>query len=168
MEEKTDYLVGTKTMGLREANHPEYATIIYDTRGIYSSRKTSLQLLNEACILIGGADYQGKIKAIQYKFGYSKKTPLIICLLETVYAFPTKSPTHYDCRWVFPGHVKDIVWENGRYYSAFKNGLKMEINCSLHTYKEQEKRASHCYLRNIHCFSHLNKTYTEQLIHKYR
>ncbi|UAC47885.1 competence protein ComK [Bacillus aquiflavi] len=53
---KENYLISTSTMGLKEALHPEYETIIYDQKGTYYSKKKAVDLLNEACILKDGAD----------------------------------------------------------------------------------------------------------------
>lgn len=140
------YTVSTTSYALGEANHPTFATIIYDLHGIFYSRKTAMQLLNEACILLGGADYRGKIAAIRHNFGYLMKTPLIINHEKEIYAVPTKSPTRSDCRWVFPHHIKYYTIKNGTIYVVFDNGLVFPVNCSEYTLKQQLKRAAHCFL----------------------
>lgn len=161
LEEKENYMICTETAALKEIYHMEYRTIIYDLRGIYYSKKSPIQLLDEACMLKGGADYRGKLRAMRIILDYPKKTPLIISHQEFIYAFPTKSPDQFDCRWVFPRHIKDFIYENGKYYVVFKNGLKFEINCSPRTFKKQLERASHCmlYYLNLHPFYNQLKPY---------
>lgn len=131
-------------MGLKEALHPEYETIIYDQKGTYYSKKKEVDLLNEACILKDGADYSGKVKAIRTVLEYTKKTPLIISLQESIYTFPTKSPDHFDCRWVFPQHIYKYDDKNGKNRVIFNNGEQFDINCSPYTFRKQWYRSSHC------------------------
>lgn len=135
-------------MSLVSAYHPVYATIIHDLIGSYYSRKTALTLLNEACILKGGADYSGKLRAIRQTLSYLKKTPLIISIAEKIYGFPTMSPNHFDCMWIFPRHIVGLICEKGMYYVLFKNGLKIPINCSAESFRTQQERSSHSFL---HC-----------------
>lgn len=159
MNEKNDYLIGTGILALAEANHPEFATVIHDLSGSYYSRKSAIHLLNEACMLKGGSDYLGRLRAIRETLEYPKKTPLIISLQELIYGFPTKSPTQFDCRWIFPRHIKQFVVENGDYYVIFKNGLKFQVNCSARSFKTQLERSSLCMLHymNLHPIQiHLN------------
>lgn len=145
--ENANYIVGKETMGLREANHPVFATIIQDANGIYYSRKTALQLLNESCLLKGGSDYRGKIVALKHNLKFYYKTPLIISREEKIYAFPTKSPTHFDCRWIFPEHINEdeFVVIDDAMYVIFRNGQLFPLNCSYHIFKNQLKRAIYAF-----------------------
>lgn len=138
-----DYGISLKTMGLEAMYHPEFNTRIYDVEGIFYTTQTIKQLLEEACEK-RFADYNGRINAVRKAFPYYQKTPLIICLNEMLYAIPTISPKDYNCKWIFPDHIKDYIKKSGRQYVVFKNGLRMMINCSEKTILHQQERARNC------------------------
>nr|WP_275296792.1 competence protein ComK [Bacillus sp. REN10] len=141
--------MSTDTFSMAGLNHPEYNTIIHDANGVYCTRKTVKTLLNEACIE-RACTYEGRIEAIRAVTSYMKKTPLIICLVEKIYAFPIVGPNNYDCVWLFPENIVGVEEEgNGRLTVQFIDGTSISVNCSLRTFHTQKKRA----VDSMHQFS---------------
>ncbi|WP_338751888.1 competence protein ComK [Bacillus sp. FJAT-52991] len=141
MEVIEKYEVGTKTMLLVEEYHLDYNTIIHDVDGVYCTKQTVKSILNEAC-LERASTYDGRIQAARTVTPYMKKTPLMICLIEKIYAFPTIGPTNYGCVWPFPENILGVQEEgNGRLRVEFINGTSTSIKCSLHTFNTQKERA---------------------------
>ncbi|RTZ53305.1 hypothetical protein EKO25_24005 [Bacillus sp. SAJ1] len=141
--ELKDYIVTTDTVALTEIYHPELNTKIYDLNGIYYSKQTMKEILKKSCDRYG-ASYQGRIETVRNIFSYWRRTPLMIYPELFLYAFPTKSPEDFTCRWIFPAHIQTHIIENNHLYVLFKNGMKVELNCSLNTYIKQRERTAHC------------------------
>jgi competence protein ComK len=141
--EVTNYLVTGNTIALTEIYHPEFNTKIYDVKGIYYSKQTAKRIVHKSCLMYG-ASYQGRIEAVRNAFPYDKRTPLMFCPILMIYAFPTKSPDDFACRWIFPAHIQTYILENNHLSVLFKNGMKLELNCSLKTYMKQKERTAHC------------------------
>jgi competence protein ComK len=135
-------LIKKSTMAILPAYHEIYRTIILDQSGekVYSYKST-MEILEEACIAYG-ADYDGRIKAVRYALKYNRKTPLMICPLEIIYAFPTMSPDNFDCIWLFNRHIDSFSKDNGQSYVHFKNGEKIAVNCSLDVLTRQRQRTA--------------------------
>ncbi|OCA88905.1 competence protein ComK [Pseudobacillus wudalianchiensis] len=144
-----DYNVSLNTMALTEKHHPDYNTIIYDRKGIYYSKKTVKKILEEAC-LQRFCTYDGRIKSMRKRTRYFKKTPLLICPDEDIYAFPTMSPAKHGCGWFFANLVRTFKMKKGQLIVTFVNGLQLPVDCSLKVFKQQLERTATCmnYYRN--------------------
>ncbi|MEB6548879.1 competence protein ComK [Heyndrickxia sporothermodurans] len=142
MEVVETYRISHTTMALEAFNHIEYNTKIYDVEGIFYSRQTIHQLLEQACALYC-TDYRGRINAVREAFKYDRKTPLVISPEEMLYAIPTHSPKNYNCKWIFPDHVKakDYIPASKELHIYFHNGLKLEVDISEQIYETQVERA---------------------------
>ncbi|MGV3464809.1 MAG: competence protein ComK [Heyndrickxia sp.] len=143
MIELKDYLVNHTTVALTEIYHPEFNTKIYELGGIYYSKQTMKEILRKSCEHYCST-YEGRIKVVRNALSYWRRTPLMVCQFELIYAFPTKSPDDFSCRWIFPAHIHTHIIENNHLYVKFKNGMKVELNCSLNTYLKQKERTAHC------------------------
>lgn len=141
--ELKDYHVTNNTVALTEVYHPEFNTKIYDLTGIYYSKQTVKEILEKSCKLYGSS-YRGRIDAIRNALPYWGRTPLMLSPERMLYAFPTKSPDDFTCRWIFPAHIHTHIMENNHLYVLFKNGMKVELNCSLSTYLRQKEKTAHC------------------------
>jgi competence protein ComK len=147
LTENKNYQVTAKTMALLPIRHLTYQSIIYDWEGIFYSSKSVKQLLNEAC-LERGSSYKGRLEAARKLMKQYKKTPLIICPFEKIYAFPTKSPDAEHCMWIFPQHIENYnVNKQKEVELEFKNACSLVINCSEYIYKNQKGKAADLLLR---------------------
>jgi competence protein ComK len=135
-------LIGPATMALYPAYHERYRTTILDRSGekIFSE-KSIMELLDEACML-NGASYDGRVKAVRHVFPYFKKTPLMISKEPCIFAFPTMSPQHYECTWLFCMHIEDFTHSHDKTYVHFKNGCALEVDCSIKVLHTQRERAA--------------------------
>lgn len=161
-------MIGPTTLALRKVRHPQFQTVIYDREGIYYSTLTPIELLNEACIRLGGSDYEGRIRAIRQLFDYNKKTPLIISHENALYAIPTLSPENDDCLWIFPYLLKNHAVENKKLFVTFKNNFKCELNCSLYVFNRQLEKAARAYvyfLQTNYTPTHMNANYISEPRH---
>jgi competence protein ComK len=130
------------TMALIPAYHEVYKTIILDQSGEKRySTKSIREILEENCIA-NGASYDGRIQSVRKALGYDKKTPLMISQQDYIFACPTISPDHYDCIWLFYRHIETFSMLEGKPYVHFKDGNKLEVNCSLDTLKRQRDRTA--------------------------
>lgn len=144
MEENPNCKISIKTMWLKEEYHLDYNSIMYDVDGIYYTKQTVKSLLNAACIE-RASTYDGRIQAARVETTCMKKTPLIICPFEKLYAFPLVSPSNYGCPWFFPRHIVQAQQEEkGLLKIEFSNGLFTSIEGSLYTFNRQRERADHC------------------------
>ncbi|MGE6257014.1 competence protein ComK [Heyndrickxia sporothermodurans] len=139
MNKVDNYVVSKQSMGIEAMDHSEFNVKIFDVRGIFYSKQTLMQLLEEACER-KCTDYRGRINAVRKAFDYDRKTPLVICPIEMLYAIPTISPKDYHCKWIFPDHIETYIKKSKRDYILFRNGLQMELNCSRKSLKRQVER----------------------------
>lgn len=112
----------------------------FDRRKTYSE-KSSMEILNESCMAYRST-YDGRIKAVRHAFDYLRKTPLMICPQQYIYAIPTMAPTDYDCMWLFCQHIESTSTREGKTYVHFTNGEQLEINCSESVITRQRERAA--------------------------
>jgi len=120
------YEINEQTLALKPAFHHEYSTIALegDQKKLYI-RKTPLQLIQQAA-LKGGSDYNGRRKSIIYLTGIKKKIPIPLYPHKNIYTFPTHSPNHKDCHWIFFQHVESfqkLLDPTNSIKFLFKNGL---------------------------------------------
>ena len=69
-------------------------------------KKTPLQLIKAAC-LEGGSSFEEDRKPLPIK-GSTHNVPIPINPECNIFAFPTQSPSAFQCNWIFYNHVKSI------------------------------------------------------------
>ncbi|MGR3765909.1 competence protein ComK [Rossellomorea sp. NS-SX7] len=130
------------TMAIYPAYHERYQSVILNQSGnhIFSKRPV-MDLLDDVCMR-NGASYDGRVKAVKHVLPYFRKTPVIISEDPYILAFPTMSPQHYECTWLFCYHIEKFSLINGKTYVNFKNGSLLEVSCSVKVLQTQLERAS--------------------------
>ncbi|WP_162785335.1 competence protein ComK [Bacillus sp. P14.5] len=124
-------VITKSTIALLPAFHKTYRTeLVLESGERIMSTKSVRQLLDEAC-LVRGSSYDGRIKSVRNQLNYNRKTPLMICQHDHIFAFPTVSPSHYTCIWLFTHHIHTFTHEKGKTAVIFKNGLELEVPCSV-------------------------------------
>ncbi|MCA1031381.1 competence protein ComK [Bacillus timonensis] len=142
-----EYEVGTSTKALEFHHHPVYQTKIYDVDGEFFSSKSMLDLIKIGC-LEGGADYEGRKKAVKHCLGIQRKIPIVMDYQRRICIFPTKSPEEYDCMWIFTDHVKSYYGiSNSRVKVIFWDGSSLIVPISERTFQTQMGRTSQCFMR---------------------
>ncbi|WP_167562117.1 competence protein ComK [Rossellomorea vietnamensis] len=135
-------MVTRRTVAICPAYDGGHQSVVhdFDRRKTYSG-KSSMEILDESCMAYRST-YDGRIKAVRHAFDYLRKTPLMICPQQYIYAIPTKAPTDYDCIWLFCQHIESTSTKEGKTYVHFTNGEELEINCSESVITKQRERAA--------------------------
>ncbi|ADU32133.1 competence protein ComK [Evansella cellulosilytica] len=99
-----NYVVTEKTIALVPAAHIDYQTVAFERNSIIYVKQRPLQIIEKAC-LQGGATYAGRRQAAIHATSLKKKVPIAINTHKNIYAFPTQSPSQFDCSWIFYSHI---------------------------------------------------------------
>lgn len=145
----TNYDINEKTMALRPAAHIDYYTIVQETDCLLYVKKTPLQLIEAAC-LKGFCSYEGRRTAIVHLTGFKRKVPVPIYPDRNIYAFPTSSPTRFDCIWIFAAHVKSIKHDSATHI-LFNNEQELKVNESYKVLNTQIYRTAYCKSKMLLC-----------------
>ncbi|SES76008.1 competence protein ComK [Salinibacillus kushneri] len=154
MEEKflSDYSICERTMMIKPIDHPDFYSIVFEPNHKIYVKKPPFEMIQQACI-DNGETYNNNRQTVIYHTGYKQKVPIHISISRKIYTFPTHSPKHIDCEWIFYRHVKNIQpilsSENTLYNSmiTFKNNLTQKLRESDFTLKRQMNRTSTCILK---------------------
>lgn len=140
-----DYLITEKTIALFPAKQIEYNTIIYEEHNTLLTKETTLELIEKACLNYGST-YDGRRKSVMHRTGYRRLVPIPISISRDIYAFPTHSPKHYECAWIFLDHID--FWKANRDSQettiVFKNGKSLVVDVSEHVIQKQVQRTANC------------------------
>lgn len=144
-----DYKVTNETVALFPAKQIEHNTIIYEWNNTFLAKETAFELVEKACLTYGST-YEGRRKAVMHRTGYKRLVPIPISISRNIYAFPTHSPKHYECAWIFLEHVEFVQPVDGAKGKAketmimFKNGKGLNVGVSLHVIRKQLQRTENC------------------------
>ncbi|BCB05803.1 competence protein ComK [Bacillus sp. KH172YL63] len=137
-----EVLVTCRTVAVGPAYDGIHQSIVYDYSGRkWYSKRSVMDILDSSC-MIYRSTYDGRIKAVRHAFDYFRKTPLMLCPQQFIYAIPTVAPTQYDCIWLFCQHIESSSSSEDKTYVHFTNGERMEINCSQKVFTKQRERAA--------------------------
>ncbi|MEH7380460.1 competence protein ComK [Bacillus sp. JJ1533] len=144
------YEVNPQTMAILPAREIEYSAIVKEVHNIIYVRQTPLQIIKAAC-LEGGSTYEGRRKAVTYLTGAVQKVPIPINPRRNLFAFPTHSPTAFECTWIFHHHVKTIRPSGNNNPTTqsiihFKNYDELPMNESPYILQKQFTRTGMCIL----------------------
>ncbi|MEK5444734.1 MULTISPECIES: competence protein ComK [unclassified Fredinandcohnia] len=144
------YEVNPHTMAIRPAKEIEYSAIVKEENQTLYIRQTPLQIIKAAC-LEGGSTYEGRRKAVTHLTGAIQKVPIPINPRRNMFAFPTHSPTAFECNWIFYHHIKSIVpsHQSNTIQSIihFKNQQQLLMNESYYLLEKQYTRTTMCVLQ---------------------
>ncbi|MBM7706935.1 competence protein ComK [Chryseomicrobium aureum] len=119
--------------------HP-FKSIIFTKDGVHYSELTAFQVLEELCIR-NGASYKGREEATRALSNrrYTKKVPVLIAT-PGVAAFPTCSPNHLDCVWLFNHFMTFTKLTESKTQVEFLNGEKICVKASVAMLEKQRSR----------------------------
>ena len=136
------YAISSTVMMMMSYEDPFYRTQIHTTKGILYSPKTPLELIKELIILHNYSTYEGKRKAIIKKWDLRQNTPIPINHRRFICAIPTKSPTAWDCIWVFYKGIKVIKKDvNNQAILHFYNEETAVLPITCYKMKQQWRKA---------------------------
>ncbi|MFT8322550.1 MAG: competence protein ComK [Bacillus sp. (in: firmicutes)] len=136
-------------MALLPAFRHDYSTIVLEVNQMLFIKETPLKLIEKAAIK-GGADYRGRRKFVIHLLGVIKKVPIPIDQTKQIYAFPSQSPGHINCCWIFYQHVEsiqkpiDTTAKDYRSIIVFHNGKELPRVESTYVLEKQMFRTWKC------------------------
>jgi competence protein ComK len=147
-----NYEVNKSTMALIPVANMEYDTLVIEEYRQLFVKSPPIHLIKDAC-LEGDATYEGRRKAVMHNFGVKQKAPIPINPRENIFAFPTLSPTSFECIWIFYHHVHSITPKKSeddptiQSLIVFKNGHELPMNETVYIIEKQLYRTARCVLR---------------------
>jgi competence protein ComK len=154
------YEIGLKTMAVMYHADASFQTRMIDLDGDYLTSKSPQKLFDEIC-LKHGSTYEGRREAVVQSLGYEKRTPFLPAPLLGIYTFPSASPQHFDCVWLFPRHILQIVPHPANHHHSivtFHNGSELVVKARPAFLKAQYERTAASALRfQFMDLIHLNK-----------
>ncbi|MRG87643.1 competence protein ComK [Salinibacillus xinjiangensis] len=160
-----DYFINESTLALLPATHHEYDTIVLVQDQKLYVRKTPLQLIKKAC-LEAGSSFNGRREAVIYQTSFFNKVPIPILPSRDIYAFPTHSPSDFQCQWIFYNHVQSIKTNRSpskpsvKSIIIFKNEHQLSMRESYYLLEKQMQRTAICILQHR---SFLDSLFTKQM-----
>lgn len=141
-----DYEINRNTQALLPGLNMDYDTIVVETNQTLYVKKRIINIIKNDC-LDGGSTYEGRRIAVTKKMGFGRKQPIPIYPHLGIIAFPTKSPEHFNCVWIFPQHVKRIITvPSGESEIVFRDGQSIVVNESRFVLEKQIQRSAICIL----------------------
>ncbi|UCZ52936.1 competence protein ComK [Bacillus shivajii] len=142
-----DYEINEETIALIPAKSIEYDTIVLEENAKYYVKQTPINIINKGC-LEGGSDYKGRRRAVTHLTGTVNKVPIPINPHLNLYAFPTHSPKHRECSWLFYHHIRKLTPESPHETTVtFTNDDSIQMNVSYSILEKQIYRTSYCVIR---------------------
>ena len=131
-------LIDYRTLALESFYLENNKSKITTSHGVYYSKMAPLDLLETACNRYAST-MDGRKQAVIKLLNYYRKTPFLIIPFE-LGVFPTMSPDHLDCVWIFNQRFEIDEYEKGKSILTFSNGTKIEVAASKHTLMKQQQR----------------------------
>ncbi|RNF39474.1 competence protein ComK [Planococcus salinus] len=139
MRKHDEQLIDRSALILMSVFETERKSKVVTKHGEYYSRLSALGLIDKTCMLYAST-YEGRVKATRHNLKQHKKTPILIST-DGVAAYPTKSPFHPDCVWVFDQDYrmeKLTPTKTRLIYDQHK--IFVDVDVSVQTLKKQRTR----------------------------
>ncbi|MFT8323217.1 MAG: competence protein ComK [Bacillus sp. (in: firmicutes)] len=125
---------------------------IYEGPNIFICRECPTKIIEWSCIFLG-CSYDGKRKATRFLMNYNYKLPVSIDSKNTIYFFPTHSPSSPSCVWVSLHNIlENREVEPLKTLITFKNYQQITVDISMHSLNNQILRANS--LQNVLTHNH--------------
>ena len=139
MKKTDENLIDRSVLFVVSAFETERNSKIVTKNGEFYSRDSALSLIDKACMLYAST-YEGRVKATRHNLKQHKKTTLLISE-DGLAAYPTRSPNHPDCVWIFNHenrlealgpHRTRIIYD--------QYNVHIDVNVSIKTLQKQRSR----------------------------
>ncbi|NCC71721.1 hypothetical protein EOM09_09185, partial [bacterium] len=117
--------------------------LIMESSDTYDIKNSVSNIIKHSCEYFGSS-YEGRNIGTYKLLGIRHKSPIIIEESNNIIFFPTESPKNDSCYWVSFNNIATF-FENREKKNTiveFKNGQKIEIPISFHSFSNQYLRAS--------------------------
>lgn len=139
MKQLDENLIDQSVLFIVSSFENGYKSKIVKKDGVFYSSYSALTLINRACMLYAST-YEGRVKATRHNLQQHKKTTLLISE-DGLAAYPTKSPNHSECVWIFNQdyRIESLTPTTSRLiYDQYQ--VSVEVNVSMHTLQKQRTR----------------------------
>lgn len=134
------YIANEETYIILPVRAIAYYSIVVEKEAIYYVKMTPLEIIKQSCLELDSTTYEGRRKAIADKLSLKYKTPMMLSKAE-IFAFPTTSPAHQECCWVFQHPAINIGKADNKGALFIHLEKQIKLNISYHTLKTQFERA---------------------------
>lgn len=133
------HFIDRSTLYLISAYETERKTKVVTTNGVMHSSLSAAQLIERTCMLYA-SPCEERVKANRFNQNQHTKTPIVISI-DGVAAFPTTSPSHPECIWIFNHDYRTEKISPSRTRIIYeKYGIVLDLDASIHTLEKQRKR----------------------------
>lgn len=148
---QNEYEINDRTNAILPVAEVEYSALVMEGEKRIKVRQTPLQIIKAAC-LKGGASYEGRRKAVTYLTSAVQKVPIPVNPRRKIFAFPTHSPTSFECHWIFFHQVKSITLPKHTHPTIqsmihFKDNQTLPMKESYYILHKQYQRTAMCILQ---------------------
>lgn len=143
------YRINKNTIALLPSREIDFDTIVLEKDRKLKVKKTSIELLNTAC-MEDWTTYEGRRKAIIHHTSFQRKVPILVDIRSENYFLPTHSPTSIYNKWFSYQHiakVKENTSHPNKTDIIFLNGIELCVNVSHHLIDRQMQRTFECIYR---------------------
>jgi competence protein ComK len=132
-------------MALVPTRNTDYYTIVHELQQTIYVKKTPFEIIQSAC-LQNYSSYAGRRDAVIHHTGYTRKVPIPIDFERSIIAFPTLSPTNFDCVWIFYRHIERFtsIQKNKGTFITFRNDMELSVGVSCLVLEKQVYRTVRC------------------------
>lgn len=124
------------------ASDGEIYSKIYEGDHYFICKLSPIKIIKRSCDYFG-CSYEGKKKGTQALMKYTHKLPVSIDAYNTIYFFPTHSPSNPACMWFSFHNILDRFEEDySKTTVIFRNKERLSVQVSLHSFNNQLLRTS--------------------------
>lgn len=115
---------------------------IWELEDEYISPFRPIDIIKKGCIFFGSS-YEGRKEATKQLTGITHKAPITIDSTNSIYFFPTTSPSNSQCIWISQEHIQVPRRDDSAYTEViFKNKRTLSIPVSYNSFKNQVLRTA--------------------------
>ncbi|WAA08699.1 competence protein ComK [Fervidibacillus albus] len=158
-----EFYLSPKTMAIIPIRYGSkiYSKIVEEDREVITPYKP-LDVIKKSCRFYASS-YDGRREGTKELIGVTHKAPIVIDPIQSIYVFPTASPTNSECVWISYEHV--IHYEPSSKMKTnvtLGNNVTIQLPISTYSFENQLFRTAHLQSKIV---QRLRSYYREDLLH---
>lgn len=141
------YIANENTYMLLPTRTYNSYSIALEKEAIYYVKQTPLEIIKHSCEKLDWVTYEGRKLIIADTLNLPYHTPMMLSQGKEIFAFPTMSPLHQECCWIFQHADIDIGKAFNKAALFINWEKKIHLDISYHTLQVQFGKAFH--LQNV-------------------
>jgi len=135
------YVTNEDTYMILPVRAMEYYSIVLEKDAIYYVKQTPFEIIKHSCWELDWTTYEGRSKAIAEKQYLPHKTPIMLAKEKKIIAFPTMTPAHVECSWIFlhPNINTGRILNQAALFINWEQKIALDI--TYHTLQVQYEKA---------------------------